>query len=260
MRLTLLHIARLVLAAAVLLTAAGKCEAGDLEIAQQIAENLRNGGMKHYNVGVGCKGGVVTLRGTVASEEQRQLARSIARQTKGVNQVFDELHFSLGSPTIAQVATPIQPTGAAPTRGEASVSAVMAPARLRPFDLAICWAIAAARHYLVPDAGRFDIALDDGSRIVARAVRPARFQLKTDLGTMTVPLKLVESIERIHAEKSFHVTLSNGDRITGRIEVPEDTQVHLIAAHGEMRVSPNAIISVSRRSESPRIDQTGARY
>jgi hypothetical protein len=66
--------------------------ADDLEVAQQIAENLRTSGlMKGYSVGVKVLGGSALLRGKVASEEQRQTALYIARQTEGVEQVMDEL-------------------------------------------------------------------------------------------------------------------------------------------------------------------------
>jgi hypothetical protein len=66
--------------------------ADDLEVAQQVAENLRTSGlMKGYSVGVKVLGGSALLRGKVASEEQRQTALYIARQTEGVEQVMDEL-------------------------------------------------------------------------------------------------------------------------------------------------------------------------
>lgn len=97
--------------------------AGDLETAQQIAENLRNGGMKHYSVGVGSKGGVITLRGQVANENQRALALAIAQNTSGVAQVVDQL--SIGTPQ--QPAAAIQQT-AAQTSQPAVVQPPAAPA------------------------------------------------------------------------------------------------------------------------------------
>lgn len=105
---------------------------GDLETAQQIAENLRNGGMQHYSVGVGSKGGVITLRGNVANENQRALALAIAQNTSGVTQVIDQLQIGAAQPqaaaiqqTAAQTSQPI----AAPQLAAAPAPAPTAAAR-----------------------------------------------------------------------------------------------------------------------------------
>jgi hypothetical protein len=67
-------------------------QADDLEVANQIAENLRESGqMQGYSVGVKVLQGSALLRGKVANEEQRQTALAIAQQTEGVEQVMDEL-------------------------------------------------------------------------------------------------------------------------------------------------------------------------
>jgi hypothetical protein len=213
--------------------------------------------MKHYSIGVGSRSGVITLRGNVASEAQRHLAFAIAQQADGVRQVVDQLQL---------MPPPNHPHGVAP-QPQASIDAKLMLAENEPYrppltkftgagfrDLAACLAIAAARKYLAADAGRFDVEfdveLDDGSRIVAQSVRPAKFQLESDLGTMTVPLRLVETIQKSGAANEFRVTLSNGDRVTGRIEFPAGERVHLIAAHGEMRVASTAIVGVTRRGDS----------
>ena len=66
--------------------------ADDLEVANQIAENLRTSGqMQGYSIGVKVLQGSALLRGKVANEEQRQTALYIAQQTEGVEQVMDEL-------------------------------------------------------------------------------------------------------------------------------------------------------------------------
>ncbi len=250
MQLITRRCARIAVAAALLLVCSADSDAGDLENAQQIAENLRNGGMKHYSVGVGVKTGVVTLRGTVANDEQRRLALSIARRADGVEQVLDQLQLS---PYVPKLRT-TGPRGWLPLSPSVEPAAFKViqprnamPSRLGFVDLTAYIAISAARNYLIPDTGRFDVELDDGSRIVAQSVRPPQFHLETKLGTMTVPVKLVESIERSDGENAFRVRLSNGDRITGRIEFPNNAEVQLIAAHGEMRVSPNAILNMMRR-------------
>lgn len=92
--------------------------AGDLETAQQIAENLRSGGMKHYSVGVGSRGGVITLRGTVASEQQKALALAIAQNSDGVTSVVDQIQVGAAQAApqaaIQQVAAQSSPQLAAP--------------------------------------------------------------------------------------------------------------------------------------------------
>ncbi len=119
--------------------------AGDLETAQQIAENLRNGGMKHYSVGVGSRSGVITLRGTVANENQRGLALAIAQNSGGVTQVVDELQVGAAQQpaaviqqTAAQTSQPIatpqfaaQPT-AAPMRRAPVMPVGVAPSMSIP--------------------------------------------------------------------------------------------------------------------------------
>lgn len=49
-------------------------------------------GVRASAINVDTAGGVVTLRGTVRSEAERKKALSIARQTRGVDSVVDELH------------------------------------------------------------------------------------------------------------------------------------------------------------------------
>jgi len=76
--------------------------AGDMEVAQSVANNLKNSGrLKHYNVQAQAKDGVVVLVGSVASEEQAAAAVEVAQQTPGVDRVYEKL-------TIAS--TPVTPT------------------------------------------------------------------------------------------------------------------------------------------------------
>ncbi|MEX2187350.1 MAG: BON domain-containing protein [Pirellulales bacterium] len=242
--------------AAIVLGATQASSAGDLEIARQIAEDLRSGGLKHYSVGVGSRDGVITLRGSVASDAQRQLAVSIAKGTAGVGEVVDRLQLSPAVPettrprlTFSQI-----PDVAPATKNEVPpLTAIPANARLA--DLPAYMAIAAVRRYLMPDTAHFDVELDDGSRIVAEAIRPLRFQLETELGTMTVPLRLVEAINRDGTENTVRVKLLNCDRITGRIALSNDDRMQLLTAHGELRVAPTAIVGLTRRG-----DQESSRY
>lgn len=106
--------------------------ADDLATANQIAKSLRSGGMKHYNVAVGNRGGVITLRGNVSSENQRGLALAIAQNTEGVTQVVDELQIGMPQPAPA-----IQQTAAqAPTMAPAPNAPASAAAKAMPIGVA----------------------------------------------------------------------------------------------------------------------------
>jgi hypothetical protein len=100
--------------------------ADDLQTANQIAHNLRSGGMKHYNVGVGSRGGVITLRGNVASENQRNLALAIAQNTQGVAQVVDQM--TIGVPQAAPTVQPAAATAPALAGPATTATPVAAPA------------------------------------------------------------------------------------------------------------------------------------
>ena len=65
---------------------------GDDNRAQQIAGNLKQSGkLKDYRVGVKYEDGVAWLSGTVTSEQQRQIAELVARNSAGVKHVVNKL-------------------------------------------------------------------------------------------------------------------------------------------------------------------------
>ena len=67
--------------------------AGNQEVADQIAQELRaSGQMSGYKIGVKCQNGTVWLRGSVANEEQMNAALKLAFQTPGVARVVNELN------------------------------------------------------------------------------------------------------------------------------------------------------------------------
>jgi hypothetical protein len=100
--------------------------ADDLATANQLVQNLRSGGMKHYNVGVGSRGGVITLRGNVASENQRNLALAIAQNTQGVTQVVDQM--TIGAPQAAPAVQPAAATAPILAAPATTASPIAAPA------------------------------------------------------------------------------------------------------------------------------------
>lgn len=72
--------------------------AGNQEVAEQIARNLRNSGqMSDYKIGVKFQEGTVWLRGHVSSPEQMKTALSLVFQTPGVTRVVNELSASAQS-------------------------------------------------------------------------------------------------------------------------------------------------------------------
>lgn len=104
--------------------------AGDVEIAQQIAAQLRAQKdahmLKGFHIGVKVEDSKVWMKGQVSDANQRSLALDIARRVPGVKMVVNELHIkaansatpTLASPTsaIAKTAPPAlrQPTSAQP--------------------------------------------------------------------------------------------------------------------------------------------------
>jgi hypothetical protein len=77
-------------------------EAGNQEVAEQIAANLRNSGQLHaYKIGVKFQDGTAWLRGQVTSEEQMRTALRLAAQTPNVHRVENELSVS-GAQTVAE--------------------------------------------------------------------------------------------------------------------------------------------------------------
>jgi hypothetical protein len=237
--------------------AAQTANADDRELATKIAQALRAGGMKQFNVGVGCKGGVVTLGGQVASEAQRQLALTIAKNTESVTQVVDKLSLNASQVESAprtqmNLVIPGPPTLPTPMSLPTPVSHDREPSKRMGFPalVAHCAAIAVER-YLLNSHVALDVELGDGSRIVARAIEPSSFRLTSRLGTLTVPLALVGAVER-KSDGNVRVRLTNGDTMTGKIEFAAETKVRLIAACGEMTVSADAIVKINRR-EPPKV-------
>jgi hypothetical protein len=97
--------------------------AGNQEVAEQIARNLRGSGqMSDYKVGVRFQDGTAWLRGRVADEEQMNTALKLVFQTPGVNRVVNELAIS-ASQSEAQTPAASQQTAAGndpnPLRGQA---------------------------------------------------------------------------------------------------------------------------------------------
>ena len=90
--------------------------------------------IKARDINVSAKDGVVTLKGHVLNESERQLALTLARNTDGVKQVVDQLDVQVAGPP--PVGTPTGGTpGAAPTTGTTtSSSSAPAPAPIAAPD------------------------------------------------------------------------------------------------------------------------------
>jgi hypothetical protein len=85
--------------AAVAATCLSPAHADDKQTAQYIADSLKAGNLKGYNIDVRYQAGIARLTGTVSSPQQRATALAIAQQTPGVTNVVDELSvLSAGSP------------------------------------------------------------------------------------------------------------------------------------------------------------------
>ena len=101
--------------------------AGDVEIAQQIAAQLRGqkdaAQLKGFHIGVKVENGKVWMKGQVSDARQQMLALDVARRVPNVKVVVNELHV-VPSNSIAVMAAnaSAQPAGLAPT-----VAPVQAP-------------------------------------------------------------------------------------------------------------------------------------
>ena len=94
--------------------------AGNQEVAEQVAKNLRQSGqLQGYKVGVKFQEGTAWLRGKVASHEQMNAALRIAFETNGVERVVNNLTVDSG----LQTATATQQPG--PQRTKISVSSLL---------------------------------------------------------------------------------------------------------------------------------------
>ena len=132
-------------AAAAVTAFAASAFAGNQDVADQIARELRGSGqMSDYRIGVKCQNGTAWLRGSVANEEQRNAALNLAFHTPGVARVVNELTVV---PTAAaqpapreasqasyesDAATPAAPTATAsrnPLRGQGAIPLAENPRR-----------------------------------------------------------------------------------------------------------------------------------
>jgi hypothetical protein len=96
--------------------------AGNQEVANQIAQNLRDSGkMNDYHIAVKYQDGTAWLQGRVTDKQQMNAAIKIVYKTQGVNRVVNDLSFTesdVAEPAIAQqvpssyVPAPVQPVSA----------------------------------------------------------------------------------------------------------------------------------------------------
>jgi hypothetical protein len=87
--------------------------AGNQEVAERIASNLRQGGeLQGYKIGVKYQDGTAWLRGRVSSQAQMNAAMKLVFQTPGVNRVVNDLTIASDEEAApAQVPSVVQPEG-----------------------------------------------------------------------------------------------------------------------------------------------------
>ena len=71
--------------------AAGNNRSGRLRVCQAPASIFKTQSVERLHINVDTNGTVVTLTGTVRTEEERQRAARLARETEGITQVVDRL-------------------------------------------------------------------------------------------------------------------------------------------------------------------------
>jgi hypothetical protein len=83
--------------------------AGNQELADQVAKNLRNSGkLSDYHVGVKCQNGTVWLRGQVTDEQQMNAVLKTVYKIKGVTRVVNDLEIDGSETEFEAMATPNQ--------------------------------------------------------------------------------------------------------------------------------------------------------
>ncbi|OHB80211.1 MAG: hypothetical protein A2V98_02310 [Planctomycetes bacterium RBG_16_64_12] len=83
--------------------------AGNQEVAEQIAANLRESGqLKSYKIGVKYQDGTAWLRGRVSDREQMNTALRLVFQTPGVTRVVNDLAIDSGDEPAGAVTPPVQ--------------------------------------------------------------------------------------------------------------------------------------------------------
>lgn len=91
--------------------------AGNQEVAEQIAANIKNSGQLHgYKIGVKFQDGTAWLRGQVSSQEQMNIALRLAFQTPGVKRVVNNLTVA-GQEASASAASADKASGLQPLQG-----------------------------------------------------------------------------------------------------------------------------------------------
>ena len=78
--------------------------ASNQEVAERIADNLRDGQLQNYKIGVKYQNGTAWLQGRVTTEEQLGAALAIVSRTEGVERVVNRL--TIGAPASAQLRAP----------------------------------------------------------------------------------------------------------------------------------------------------------
>lgn len=112
--------------------------AGNQEVAEQIAANLKNSGQLHgYKIGVKFQDGTAWLRGQVSSQEQMNTALRLAFQTPGVSRVVNNLTVA-GQESAAPSASAENGPGLQPAQGALAAEQTPRPLlrAIRAFQIA----------------------------------------------------------------------------------------------------------------------------
>lgn len=168
--------------------------AGNQEVAEQIARNLRNSGqMSDYKVGVKFQDGTVWLRGHVSSPEQMKAALALVYQTPGVTRVVNEL--SAGSSQSSQPAAPAQ------VASKEATGSATTPARDNPLRGSAAPAAEKAQPQQLSLAKRMEAVVSRGSE--QQASQPLPMAGSTLARADRVPNSFAMSaVEPVSAEES----------------------------------------------------------
>ena len=107
--------------------------AGNQEVAEQIARNLRSSGqMSNYKVGVKYQDGTVWLRGHVSNQEQIKTVLTLVFQTPGVTRVVNELSVASSPSSEPPASQPKPSSSQLPAKGTNVDHSPVTPSRDNP--------------------------------------------------------------------------------------------------------------------------------
>jgi outer membrane biosynthesis protein TonB len=227
-----------VLAVALLGVACNKAP-NDSQISSQIQEKVNaDSGLQGKQLGVQSANGVVTLRGTVDNDAQRDAAARYAQAIPGVKEVVNDLQIAPPAPPVAETtpapapAAPVEEAKPAPVRRkEPAPQRKRSAAREAEMASAGGGAAAAAGMHQDQDQPATPMAQSTPAAPTAPPPPPPPQKVTIPAGT-TLSIRLIDAIdsEKNQPGESFRATLNSPLSVEGEVAIPAgyDVEGHIV--------------------------------